>query len=324
MKTLPIVAASIGDPAGIGPEVCVKAIASGELAALCHPLLIGDVNAVKQAMAISKLSVPVTRVDTAEGAASVTSGIAVLDPGGLAPGSYSFGKSSVDSGNAVLEWISIGKDLGEKGRIQGMIMGPVDSDSIKMTGKVKDIDDLQPPDTWMLRISGALRAVPLTEHIRFRDILSTVTPENILRVVQLLDRNLRSWGLAKPRIAVAALNCHAMFEEDREIVKPAVDKAIALGIDARGPISPDSIFRMCIEGKHDAVVTMYHDQGQIAVKTAAFEGACTVYMGLSYVLLNVPHGSAFDIAGKGVAQHLSMLAAMKTAATLAGGRGLPN
>ncbi len=320
---LPIVAASIGDPAGIGPEVCVKAIASGELQSLCHPLLIGDLDAVKQAAAISKLAVPITRVDSAEGAAAVAKGIAVLDPGSLAAGSYSFGKASVASGNAVLEWISIGKELGEKGRIQGMIMGPVDSDSIKMTGKVKDIDDLQPQDTYMLRISGALRAVPLTEHIRFRDILATVTSENVLKVVQLLDQNLRRWGLPKPRIAVAALNCHALFEEDREILKPAVEKAKSLGIDARGPISPDSVFRMCIEGKHDAVVTMYHDQGQIAVKTAAFEGACTVYMGLPYVLLNVPHGSAFDIAGKGVAQHLSMLAAMRTAATLAGGRGLP-
>lgn len=324
MQNLPIVAASIGDPAGIGPEVCVKAIASGELNSLCHPLLIGDLDAVRTAVEISKLSMPVTKVESAAGAASVTNGIAVLDPGSLAPGAYAFGKSSVASGNAVLEWISIGKELGEKGRIQGMIMGPVDSDSVKMTGKVKDIDDLQPPDTWMLRISGALRAVPLTEHIRFRDILATVTPEHILKVVRLLDENLRRWGLEKPRIAVAALNCHAMFEEDRELVKPAVDRAKALGIDARGPISPDSVFRMCIEGKHDAVVTMYHDQGQIAVKTAAFEGACTVYMGLPYVLLNVPHGSAFDIAGKGVAQHLSMLAAMKTAATLAGGRGLPH
>jgi 4-hydroxythreonine-4-phosphate dehydrogenase len=137
----------------------------------------------------------------------------------------------------------------------------------------------------------------------------------------MLDANLRKWGLKKPRIAVAGLNPHALFEEDREEIAPAVKAARSQGIDASGPVAPDSVFRMTLEGRYDAVVTMYHDQGQIALKTAAFEGACTIYMGLPYVLLNVPHGSAFDIAGKGVAQHRSMLAAMKTAAALAAGRG---
>ena len=316
---LPIIAASIGDPAGIGPEVCVKAIASGELDELCHPLLIGDLNAVRQAAAIGKVNRPVQRVESAKDAATIRGRIAVLDPGGLAAGSYSIGQASAAAGHAVLEWIRIGTELGANAGIQGMIMGPVDSDSLKLSGEIKDIDDLQPPGTYMLRISGALRVVPLTEHIPFRKIVDTVTPDAVLKVIRMLDENLRKWGMPHPRIAVAGLNPHAMFEEDRKQILPAVESAKALGIDARGPIAPDSIFRMALEGKHDAVVTMYHDQGQIAVKTAAFEGACTVYMGLSYVLLNVPHGSAFDIAGKGVAQHLSMLAAMKTAAKLAGG-----
>jgi 4-hydroxythreonine-4-phosphate dehydrogenase len=197
----------------------------------------------------------------------------------------------------------------------------VDSSSLKLGGIVKDIDDLQPPDTFMFRISGKLRAVPITEHIRIRDIPATVTQERVLHVIRMVDEKLRLWGLPRPHIAVAGLNPHAMFEEDREQVAPAIEAARALGIDASGPHSPDSVFRLAMEGRYDAVVTMYHDQGQIAVKTTAFEGACTIYMGLPYVMLNVPHGTAFDIAGKGKAQHYSVLAAIRTAAALAAGKG---
>jgi 4-hydroxythreonine-4-phosphate dehydrogenase len=173
----------------------------------------------------------------------------------------------------------------------------------------------------MFRISGALRAVPITEHIRLRDVVATVTPARIVPVIRMVDEYLRKWGLPDPRVGVAGLNPHAMFEEDREQVAPAVEEARKLGIDVTGPISPDSVFRLCLEGRYDAVVTMYHDQGQIAVKTTAFEGACTIYMGLQFVMLNVPHGTAFDIAGLGKAQHKSILMAMRTAAALASGKG---
>jgi 4-hydroxythreonine-4-phosphate dehydrogenase len=321
VTALPIVAATIGDPAGIGPEVCAKAAASVELQELCRPLLIGDADAVRKAMALSGIKLPLHKVSDLS---LETKSINVLDPGGVTPGYYTVGKPSAAAGNAVLDWIRLGAELGASGEIHGLIMGPVDGDSLMLSGKLNDIDELQPAGTYMLRISGALRVVPITEHIRMRDVVATVKTARVLKVICMLDANLRKWGLRKPRIAVAGLNPHALFEEDREEIAPAVQAARSQGIEASGPIAPDSVFRMTLEGRYDAVVTMYHDQGQIAVKTAAFEGACTIYMGLPYVLLNVPHGSAFDIAGKGVAQHASMLAAMKTAAALAAGRGFLN
>lgn len=113
---------------------------------------------------------------------------------------------------------------------------------------------------------------------------------------------------------------HARGEEEVRAIAPAAERVRAQGINVTGPISPDSVFRQCAEGRHDVVVSMYHDQGQIALKTSAFNGACSVYIGLPYVHLTVPHGSAMDIAGRGVAQHASMLAAMSTAAALAAGR----
>jgi 4-hydroxythreonine-4-phosphate dehydrogenase len=164
--------------------------------------------------------------------------------------------------------------------------------------------------------------VPLTEHVTLSDAIAAATPERIFEVIALADKTLRRWGFAQPRIAVAGINPHAMFPQDRERVGPAVERARAAGLDAQGPLVPDAVFRQCIAGQWDVVVTMFHDQGQIAVKTVGFEGACTVYLGLPFVMLNVPHGTAYDIAGKGVAQHASMLSAVQTAAALASGRPL--
>jgi len=210
--------------------------------------------------------------------------------------------------------------LAREGALDGWIMAPVDTYSLRMAGVVQELDDLQPEGTFMFRMSGPLRVVPIAEHLRVRDIAASVTAERIAHVVRLTHDHLLRWGMAAPRLAVAGLNPHAMFEEDREIIAPAVAALAAEGIDVTGPVSPDAVFRQCIEGRHDAVISMYHDQGQIALKTAAFAGACTVYLGLPWVQLSVPHGTAFDIAGKGVAQPESMIAAMTTALALAEGR----
>jgi len=208
------------------------------------------------------------------------------------------------------------------GGLQGLVLGPVESASLKATGQVQDIDQLQPPGTFMLRMSGKLRVVPLTEHVPLTEAVAAATPDRIFEVISLTHATLRRWGFANPRIAVAGINPHAMFPQDQERVGPAVARARAGGIDAQGPLVPDAVFRQCIQGQWDVVVTMFHDQGQIAIKTVGFEGACTVYIGLPYVMLNVPHGTAYDIAGQGVAQHRSMLSAVRTAALLATGQPL--
>lgn len=321
-RPLPLIATMIGDPAGIGPEVCVKALASGELAGICRPLLIGDLGVVKRAVRVCGVALSLQQITSLDTALESDQTIPVLDPGGFDVSTCPFGESSVAAGQAVLDWVEIGTTLGSAGRIQGLVMGPMHSESIKLTGRITDIDDLQPAGTFMLRISGSLRVVPLTEHVPLMSAIARVTPAAVREVIELLHRNLVNWGLPRPRIAVAGINPHAMFAQDREQVLPAVEQARRMGIDASGPISPDSVFRMALEGKYDAVVTMYHDQGQVAIKTSSFEGACTVYMGLPYVMLNVPHGTAFDIAGTGVAQHKSMLGAMGMAAKMATGGGL--
>jgi 4-hydroxythreonine-4-phosphate dehydrogenase len=321
MAKLPIIATMIGDPAGVGPEVSVKAVASGELDGLCVPVLIGDLAVVRRAAEIGGVTRAIERIDAVECASPDSRAIQVLDPGGFDPASYEFGKPSATAGRAVLEWIRLGTDLGRSGRIQGLIMGPKNSASLKLAGS-KTMIGMPAPDTYMLRLSGPLRVVPLSDHVRLTQAVEMVTPENVLKVIRMLNENLIRWGLPQPRIAVAGINPHAMFDEDHERIGPAVAEARRLGIDATGPLVPDAVFRMAAAGKYDAVVTMYHDQGQIAVKTAAFDGACTVHIGLPYIRIGIPHGTAFDIAGKGIAKHQSALAAMRTAALLALGKGM--
>jgi 4-hydroxythreonine-4-phosphate dehydrogenase len=321
MKKRPTIGATIGDPAGIGCEVLVKSLASGELDSVCDPILIGDTATVQQACKVCGVDRPVHSFRALAEVTHEVGAIHVLDTGELQPGSYVVGQPSEASGHAVLAWLQTATQLCERGAIDALVWGPVNNISLERTGKINHVDDLQPAGTFMFRVSGKLRVVPITEHIPIRDIAATVTRDRVRHLIVLLDRNLRNWGLASPRIAVAGLNPHAMFEEDRQEVAPAIADARALGIDAQGPISPDSVFRMAMAGKYDAVVTMYHDQGQVAVKTSAFEGACTICLGLPYVLVAIPHGTAYDIAGTGKAQHLNMLAGLKTAASLAGGGG---
>ena len=321
-SSTPVIAAVIGDPAGIGPEVCVKAVADAALAGGCQPVLIGNIDVVRAAARLSAVLLPVVSVAPEQLDQLNARQISVLDPGGFDVGSLRMGTVSAACGHAVFSGMRLGADLGRDGRIQGLIWGPVHSDSMKATGLIADIDDLQPAGTFMLRLSGPLRLVPLSEHVPLDQAIALVQPERVLTLIRLLHATLRGWGWTAPRIAVAGLNPHAMFDDDQGRIGPAVAMARAEGISVDGPIAPDAVFRQSIEGRYDAVVTMFHDQGQIVIKTVGFAGACTVYIGLPYVLLNVPHGTAFDIVGKGVAQHQSMLAAFQTASRLADGNGL--
>lgn len=318
MTRLPRIGVMIGDPGGIGPEVCVRALASGQPQRHGQIVLIGSAEVLRRAAKVTGTDLPVTTVSTPEAAALVR-GIAVIDPEAEAGAAFETGKPSAASGRATKAWIDHAERLSRDGALDGWIMAPVDTGSMRLAGVVHDLDDLQPEGTFMFRMSGPLRVVPIAEHLPMREVAASVTVDRISHVARLTRDHLVKWGMTAPRLAVAALNPHAMFEEDCDVIAPAVAALRAEGLDVTGPVSPDAVFRQCVEGRYDAVVSMYHDQGQIALKTAAFAGACTVYLGLPYVQMSVPHGTAFDIAGKGIAQPDSMIAAMVTALSLAGG-----
>lgn len=317
---LPIIATMIGDPAGIGPEVAVKALASGEPQAVSRPVLIGNIDAIRNASRVSKIELDFELVTDLDDAAW-THPVVVVDPQTITAADYKVGAPSAAAGRAVHAWMQLADRLAAKGKIDGWIMAPVDATSFELGEVTDDPDTLQPPGTYMFRISGPLRIVPISEHIPLRAVPDTMTEDRILEVVRLVGNTLKRWGVTTPQIGVAGLNPHAKGVEDDEVLKPAIEQLRGEGWACTGPVPPDSIFRHGIEGRYDAIISMYHDQGQIALKTAAFAGACTIYIGLPYVRLTIPHGTAMDIAGQGIAQHWSLLAAMRTAAALASGSG---
>ena len=322
MSVKPLLAAPIGDPSGIGPEVCVKALATGEPQAKSRVMLVGSIETIEEAARACGVDVRFRKVGGVGEIAAANGTIPVLDPGNLAQGDYAIGAASAAGGRASFEWLRATIDLADAGTVDACVVGPINRQAFRLAGIFGATDEMQPPQTFQFRVNGPLRIVPITEHVKMRDVPSFVTKERVLQLIVLMDATLRRWGFKEPRLGVAGLNPHCAGEEDVEQIEPAVAAAHEAGIDASGPVSPDAIFRQAIEGRYDAVISMYHDQGQIAMKTSAFAGACTIFVGLPYVRIGVPHGTAYDIAGTGRAQHLTMLAAMNTAAALASGSGL--
>lgn len=323
MTEKPIVVVMMGDPCGIGPEVSLKALAHDGVSELCRPVLLGSIDAAQMTAAACGLELSLRKISSLAEAAFQTGVLDVLDVGNLTASGIAFGEPSAECGRAVVEWIDRATEMGRAGQIQAWIMAPINSQAIRLAGLMTHLDDLQPAGSYLLRVSGDLRIVPIGEHLAISEVPASVTRVAVLRLIRLVHETLESWGLKSPRIGVAGLNPHAMGSQEEEEIGPAVQEAAGLGIDVTGPVSPDAVFRQCIEKRFDVVVSMYHDQGQIALKTAAFEGACSIFIGMPYLMLSIPHGSAYDIAGKGIAQHKSMLESVTMAARLAGGRGFP-
>lgn len=314
-----LIAMTIGDPAGIGPEVCVKAAQTIFDEKAVNLLLIGDLALIQEAGRRAGCSVEFRQVPAPQEVG--TDFVGVMDPLHGAPIKLVVGTATAEAGHAALAWVDFGRRLGQAGKIDGLVFGPVNSDALKLTGLIENIDDLQPEGTYMLRVNGGLRVMPIAEHVPMRDVAATVTTDAVVSAARRLAEALCRWGFDRPRIGVAALNPHAMFEEDREQIKPAVDLLAAEGIAASGPISPDAVFRRAMGGEFDAVLTMYHDQGQIALKTVAFSGGCTIYVGDGPVMIAIPHGTAYDIAGMGKADPASMVSGIRMASRLASGSG---
>lgn len=326
MNSKPVIGLMVGDPCGVGPEVCVKALlATGSQTLPANVLVIGSTAAVRGALRQSGADGWQCRaISDAAQAAFEPKVLDVLDPGTLSESDIRLGEVSAACGAAVFQWTQLADRLSHEGTIHGWIMAPVSAEALRSAGAAKSIDDLQPPGTFLFRISGNLRVIALSEHIPLRSVSDDVTKDRILELLAIFDSSARKWGMRRVRYAVAGLNPHAVGAEEEAEIVPAVAEARIRGLDIDGPFPPDSIFRRCVEGHFDVVVSMYHDQGQIALKTAAFVGACTLYVGAPHIRMTVPHGTALDIAGKGIARHESILAALQTAANLAAQRGFPS
>ncbi|MGD9945028.1 MAG: PdxA family protein [Burkholderiaceae bacterium] len=313
-----LVVVTIGDPCGVGPEVIVKALA--DASAPGRVLLVGCADAVRQAVSCTGSALRVRPLQAAGEARFERGCLDVLDAGDLAAADYRLGEPSAAVGRAVVRWWEIATGLAGAGQADAVVKGPVSKEVIRLgLGEVP-----AEPETFLLLVTGTpLRVAHLSDHVPLSQALARVTATNVLALIRLVHRSLRSWGIASPRIGVAGLNPHAQGREEDEEIGPAVQQARSEGIAVQGPVSPDTIFRQGTDGEYDCIVAHYHDQGHIAVKTWKFDGNCALNLGSPFLRLSVPHGPAFDIAGRGVADSRSMLEALRTAAALGAGCGFP-
>ena len=341
----PIVAITLGDPAGIGPEVVVKALVANDDLRLgvCRPLIVGNYQVAEMSANRFADGLPLRHVDSREQLADIewdgadiewdSQSIPVWNIDTPGASDVPYGEPTIAGGVVSITSIELAATLALEGRIQAISTAPINKEAVHLAG-YEDIGHQEVlarmagiTEIATMLMAHRLRAVHLTTHVPFRDAYKYVTKDRILARLQLTDREFRKWGVAEPRIAVAALNPHGgdaglLGREEIEEIGPAVEQAVAEGIVAEGPLPADSVFLRGAAGDYDAVIALYHDQGHISVKMHDFHGSVSVNLGLPFVRTSVDHGTAYDIAGAGVAEAVSMSAAIRTAALLATGRGL--
>ncbi len=312
----PVIGITIGDPAGIGPEIVVRALAHETIPASVSPVVIGDRWVLERAMDATGI-----RLEFGSSGQPRLIDLANVDH------RLQWGKIQATAGAAAAQFIERAVQEALAGRLDAMATAPINKEALwragyRHLGHTEMLADLTHSDDplTMFQVRG-LRIFFLTRHLSLREALDQITRERITSMLPRIDNELKRLGVARPRIAVAALNPHAgeggaLGREDQDEIAPAVEDARARGIQVQGPVPADSVFAQALEGRYDAVVSLYHDQGHIAAKTLDFHGAVSVTLGLPFIRTSVDHGTAFDIAGRGIAKADSMIAAILAAGDL--------
>jgi len=333
MTDKPLLAVTIGDPSGIGPEVVAKALQDRSMYEIMRPVMLGTVGVMENALKAIKSSDKVVGVSSAAEAKCEPGTIEVISPGEWEGTDFPIGKHDAGSGSASHLWVEEAAKMCMAGDVEGMVTAPVNKESWYMGGS-KDTGHMEvfkrlsgSSYVATMLVSGPMRCMHLSTHKSLGEAVKYVTTENIMTATRLTQKMFNEWGFEKPRIAIAALNPHAsdnglIGSEEADEIAPAVQQAIAEGIDASGPHPADTVFNSASAGKYDVVVVMYHDQGHIPIKVYGVEESVTVNLGLPFLRTSVDHGTAFDIAGTGLASEVSMIEALKLGASLASKKGL--
>ena len=317
----PVIATIIGDPAGIGPEVVVKALATGAPHKVSRPVLIGNTEAVEWAVGVTNSSFTVKKITDLAGVGEDPNTIEVYDTGRIGPDDYELGVESAACGQATADWLKEGEELALAGKVDGVIMAPINTGSMKLAGVLGQIIPPEPGSTYLTLLNGPLRVVHLTDHMPLADVSGLITSDLVYGAIKLIHDSFSKWGISNPKIGVSGFNCNAVGKEDEEQIVPGVERAKAEGLDVDGPVAPDTVFRRCVDRQYDVVLCMYHDQGHIALKTWKFDGNCATTLGTDYLSMSVAHGTAFDIVGKNIASHEMILNSMLQAASFSVGAG---
>jgi 4-hydroxythreonine-4-phosphate dehydrogenase len=325
----PVLGLTLGDPAGIGIEVSLKAMAQQDLRGDCRLLLIGEAIQVQQQLHFAGADTRLHVVDTPAAARWEHGAVNLLDVGSLsAP--LPAGELAAAGGKAAFRALERGIRLSLAGELAGIVTAPLNKEALHLAGHKFDGHTeilghfCGKVPTYMLLSSHRLKIVHVSTHCSLREACDRARQPRILATTEMLHAHLCELGLERPRIAVAGLNPHAgehgLFgREEIEEIGPAIEAARAKGIAVDGPVPPDSLYLRAFRGNWDGVVAMYHDQGHIPQKLVAFEEAVNVTLGLPMIRTAVDHGTAFDIAGKGVADATNMVRAIQYAVRMAQG-----
>jgi 4-hydroxythreonine-4-phosphate dehydrogenase len=324
----PLLGLTVGDPAGIGPEV-VLAAARDPRVEVARLLAIGSMEALRSASSVVG-DAPALRAVASPAEARFEPGtldVVVVPSDRPVP----VGKLSAEAGKIAFDGVAHAVDLALAGAIDGIVTAPLNKEAIALAGHpypghTEILAELTgTADFAMMLTALKLRVVHVTTHVGIRTMLEKVTTERVLTTIRLADRALRDMGIERPSVGVAGLNPHAgeggLFgDEEQTTITPAIERARAEGVDATGPWPPDTLFGRAVAGDFDVAIAMYHDQGHIAVKVLGFETGVNATIGLPIVRTSVDHGTAFDIAGTGKASADSMVEAVLVGASMASAR----
>ena len=317
----PTIAIAMGDPAGIGPELIVKVLADDAVSERCRPFIIGDLLTMRAAATALDSTLNFRPVEDLTGARFQQGALDVLNPPGFQLGPPLPPAVHPVLGEASARYLALAYALALEAGVDGVVMAPMNKESFRAAG-YDYFDELQflgeltgSAEPFILGAAGPVWAVAVTEHIPFKDIVSQLSVERVSCYIAHLHGVLRKLGYASARIACAALNPHAgeggLFgREEIDIIAPAIAEAQRSDIDVCGPVPADIVFKRALQGDFDGVVCMYHDQMNIARKLQPRADIATLWMGLPVIGATTAHGTAFDIAGKGIADPGSLRAAL--------------
>ncbi len=333
------IAITMGDPAGIGPEVVVKALSNKKIYEKCIPVVIGDHEALQDAINFSKLNLTLLEVNTPTDAEGKYGVVEFINLNYLKSGSWVYKENSSLCGEAAFQYVIRGIAYAKEKAVSAVITAPISKESINMAGHHYSghteifAEYTGTKDYAMLLASDNLRVIHVTTHCALIEACRLIRKERVLKVIRLANKGCKMLGIEKPKIGVAGLNPHCsengLFgtEEASEII-PAIHEAQSEGINVHGPESPDTVFVKCKAGIYDIVVAMYHDQGHIPLKLNGFQWnaaenryssvkGINTTIGLPIIRVSVDHGTAFGKAGEGRANADSMIEAIEVGLTMA-------
>jgi len=318
---------TMGDAAGSGPEIIVKALAEPEVRAVCRPVVIGDGAAMRAALEITGASGEVKVINKLSDALFQDGIIEVIDLHNIQLDQLIRGRVNPMAGKAAYEYIKLATDLALAGDCDAIVTSAINKEALNKAGYHYDghtqllAELCGVSEVAMMLVSGNLRVSHVSTHVSLLRAIETVRPERILTVLRLTDEAVRQMGIDEPRIAVAGLNPHSgeggLFgDEEIEYITPAIEEARRRGMNVTGPLPPDSVFFRTSQGQFDAAIAMYHDQGHIAVKMLGITHGVNVTLGLPIIRTSVDHGTNFGKAGKGTADPISLILSIKLAGVM--------